>query len=157
MQYGQIVFILFVAMACYYAFLIFTDIRKAQAARNAEKENHTEEEIDISDEARSFHPTKISRDEEKKEETANEKQEETPPDAASGFCRPGYREAIMTDGILVDDLIHEIDNRHQRPRPGHIHLRERKVSKYTLHFMRPFSRSAKRTSSHCSRLIETFL
>ena len=52
MQYGQIVFILFVAMTCYYAFLIFTDIRKAQAARNAEKENHTEEEIDISDEAR---------------------------------------------------------------------------------------------------------
>ena len=46
MQYGQIVFLLFVAMACYYAFLIFTDIRKAQAAQNAEKENHTEEEID---------------------------------------------------------------------------------------------------------------
>lgn len=109
MQYGQIVFILFVAMACYYAFLIFTDIRKAQAARNAEKENHTEEEIDISDEARSFHSTKVSRDEEKKEGTANERQEETPPDAASGFRRPGYREAIMTDGILVDDLIHEID------------------------------------------------
>ena len=105
MQYGQIVFILFVAMACYYAFLIFTDIRKAQAAQ----ENHTEEEIDISDEARSFHPTKVSRDEEKKEGISNEKQEETPPDAASGFRRPGYREAIMTDGILVDDLIHEID------------------------------------------------
>lgn len=68
MQYGQIVFILFVAMACYYAFLIFTDIRKAQAARNAEKENHTEEGIDISDEARSFRPTRVSRDEEKKEE-----------------------------------------------------------------------------------------
>ena len=66
MQYGQIVFLLFVAMACYYAFLIFTDIRKAQAARNAEKENHTEEEIDISDEARSFRPTRVSRDEEKK-------------------------------------------------------------------------------------------
>ena len=70
MQYGQIVFILFVAMACYYAFLIFTDIRKAQAAQNAEQENHTEEEIDISDEAKSFHPTKVSRDEEKKEEPA---------------------------------------------------------------------------------------
>ena len=107
MQYGQIVFILFVAMACYYAFLIFTDIRKAQAARNAEQENHTEEEIDISDEARNFHPTKVSRDEEKKEEAASEKQEETPPDADSTFRRPGYREAVMTDGILVDDLIHK--------------------------------------------------
>lgn len=109
MQYGQIVFILFVVMACYYAFLIFTDIRKAQAAQNTEQENHAEEEIDISDEARNFHPTKVSRDEERKEGTTNEKQEETPPDAASGFRRPGYREAIMTDGILVDDLIHEID------------------------------------------------
>ena len=93
MQYGQIVFILFVAMACYYVFLIFTDIRTAQAAQNAEKENHTEEEIDISDEAKSFRPTRVSRDE----------------DATSNFRRPGYREAIMTDGILVDDLIHEID------------------------------------------------
>ena len=64
MQYGQIVFILFVAMACYYVFLIFTDIRTAQAAQNAEKENHTEEEIDISDEAKSFRPTRVSRDEE---------------------------------------------------------------------------------------------
>lgn len=109
MQYGQIVFILFVAMACYYAFLIFTDIRKAQAAQNAEQESHTEEEIDISDEAKSFHPTKVSRDEEKNEGTSNERQEEALPDAASGFRRPGYREAIMTDGILVDDLIYEID------------------------------------------------
>lgn len=109
MQYGQIVFILFVAMASYYAFLIFTDIRKAQAAQNAEQESHTEEEIDISDEAKSFHPTKVSRDEEKNEGTSNERQEEALPDAASGFRRLGYREAIMTDGILVDDLIHEID------------------------------------------------
>ena len=109
MQYGQIVFLLFVAMACYYAFLIFTDIRKAQAAQNAEEENHTEEEIDISDEAKSFRPTRVSRDEEKKEDAAGGKQEETPAGATSNFRRPGYREAIMTDGILVDDLIHEID------------------------------------------------
>ena len=99
MQYGQIVF----------AFLIFTDIRKAQAAQNAEQENHTEEDIDISDEARSFRPTRVSRDEEKKEDAAGGKQEETPAGATSNFRRPGYREAIMTDGILVDDLIHEID------------------------------------------------
>ena len=24
-------------------------------------------------------------------------------------ARPGYREAIMTDGILVEDIIHEIN------------------------------------------------
>ena len=88
MQYGQIVFILFVAMACYYAFLIFTDIRKAQAARNAEKENHTEEEIDISDEARSFRPTRVSRDEEKKEEAVNHGQSEPDPRQGKDFRRP---------------------------------------------------------------------
>ena len=77
--------------------------------QNAEKENHTEEEIDISDEAKSFRPTRVSRDEEKKEDAAGGKQEETPAGATSNFRRPGYREAIMTDGILVDDLIHEID------------------------------------------------
>ena len=79
MQYGQIVFILFVAMTCYYAFLIFTDIRKAQAARNAEKENHTEEEIDISDEARSFHPSMVRRDEEKEGEAVGNGQSESDP------------------------------------------------------------------------------
>jgi hypothetical protein len=109
MQYGQIVFILFVVMACYYAFLIIMDIRKAQAAQNAEQENHTEEEIDISDEARSFRPTRVSRDEEKKEEAVDRGQSEPDPRQEKDFRRPGYREAIMTDGILVDDLIHEID------------------------------------------------
>ena len=109
MQYGQIVFILFVAMACYYAFLIFTDIWKAQAAQSAEQENHTEEEIDISDEARSFHPTRVSRDEEKKEEAVENGQSEPDSPQEKTFRRPGYREAVMTDGILVDDLIHEID------------------------------------------------
>ena len=100
MQYGQIVFILFVVMACYYAFLIIMDIRKAQAAQNAEQENHTEEEIDISDEARSFHPTKVSRDEEKKEEAVGNGQSEPDSPQEKGFLRPGYREAVMTDGSL---------------------------------------------------------
>ena len=90
-------------------FLIFTDIRTAQAAQNAEKENHTEEEIDISDEAKSFRPTRVSRDEEKKEEAVGNGQSEPDSPQEKGFRRPGYREAVMTDGILVDDLIHEID------------------------------------------------
>ena len=89
MQYGQIVFILFVAMACYYVFLIFTDIRTAQAAQNAEKENHTEEEIDISDEAKSFRPTRVSRDEEKKVESRKKHRQAQPPtSAAPATVRP---------------------------------------------------------------------
>ena len=51
MQYGQIVFILFIAFLLYYAVLIVMDIQKAKAAQLAEQDNHAEEEIDISDEA----------------------------------------------------------------------------------------------------------
>ena len=48
MQYGQIVFLLFIAFLFYYAVLIVLDIQKAKMAQAAEQENHTEEEIDIS-------------------------------------------------------------------------------------------------------------
>ena len=69
MQYGQIVFLLFIAFLFYYAVLIVLDIQKAKMAQAAEQENHTEEEIDISDEAQSFKPIKVGRD-----ETADRKQ-----------------------------------------------------------------------------------
>ena len=58
MQYGQIVFILFIAFLLYYAVLIVMDIQKAKAAQLAEQDNHAEEEIDISDEAQTFKPIK---------------------------------------------------------------------------------------------------
>ena len=48
MQYGQIVFILFILMMCYYAALIVMDIRKEKAARAAEHDLHSEEDIDLS-------------------------------------------------------------------------------------------------------------
>lgn len=72
MTYGQIVFTLFVLMVAYYAFLIVMDIRKIKAAVAAEQENHTEEDIDISDEAQSFQPKKVVREEQKKEEEKKE-------------------------------------------------------------------------------------
>lgn len=68
MTYGQVIMILFVGLVLYYAFLIFTDIQKARAAEAAEQENHMEEDIDISEEARSFQPKKVNREEPKKEE-----------------------------------------------------------------------------------------
>ena len=81
-------------------------------------------------------PTRVSRDEEKKEEAVNHGNPNQTLDKGKDFRRPGYREAIMTDGILVDDLIHEIDRLAETGtsdlRPCHIHLRERKVSKYTF-------------------------
>lgn len=112
MQYGQIVFLLFVALLFYYAALIVTDVRRAKAALAADRDNHSEEEIDISDEARTFKPFKVSRDEPKNrnEESGNNdndeaKQEQEEPTRAN----PPYREAIMTDGILVEKLIDEIE------------------------------------------------
>lgn len=64
MQYGQIVFLIFVAMVFYYAaIMIFMDFQRAKAAQNAEQDSHKEEDIDISEEARSFRPIRINRDE----------------------------------------------------------------------------------------------
>lgn len=72
MQYGQIVFLLFVAMVFYYAAMIFMDFQRTKAAQNAEQDSHKEEDIDISEEARSFRPIKINRDEpESKKEIPN--------------------------------------------------------------------------------------
>lgn len=66
MEYGQVVTLLFVALLGYYVFLIVTDLQKAKAAQMAEQENHMEEDIDISDEAQSFQPKKVGREEEKR-------------------------------------------------------------------------------------------
>ena len=115
MQYGQIVFLLFIVLLLYYAVLIVLDIQKTKAAQAAEQD------IDISDEAQTFKPVKISRDEPVKKQDTSEKEEasgkdeaeepdaQEPPDTEKPFHRPGYREAIMTDGILVEDIIHEIN------------------------------------------------
>lgn len=39
------------------------DFQRAKAAQNAEQDSHKEEDIDISEEARSFRPIRINRDE----------------------------------------------------------------------------------------------
>lgn len=120
MQYGQIVFLLFIALLFYYAALIVLDILKAKAAQAVELESQSEEDIDISDEAKTFKPFRISRDEPKQKENEPEEQEnfdsETKSDreqpesnSEQPFHRPGFREAIMTDGILVEDLVVEVN------------------------------------------------
>ena len=119
MQYGQIVFLLFIALLLYYAALIVLDIQRAKAMQAAEQDKPSEEDIDISDEAQTFKPVKVSRDElDKQPESAPSKEtEETNGGDMDGetdkveqpYHRPGFREAIMTDGILVEDIIHEID------------------------------------------------
>ena len=122
MQYGQIVFLLFVAMVFYYAAMIFMDSQRAKAAQNAEQDK--EEDIDISEEARSFRPIRINRDEpESKEQSSEQSNTEnlesnnesnnsdgTEKSASkSESSKHVYREAIMTDGILVENIIQEIN------------------------------------------------
>ena len=120
MQYGQIVFLLFIALLFYYAALIVLDILKAKAAQAVELESQSEEDIDISDEAKTFKPFRISRDEPKQTENEPEEQENSDSETKSDreqpesnseqpFHRPGFREAIMTDGILVEDLVVEVN------------------------------------------------
>ena len=124
MQYGQIVFLFFVAMVFYYAAMIFMDFQRAKAAQNAEQDNHKEEDIDISEEARSFRPIRINRNEpESKEQSSEQSNTENPePEnentdsdgteksaSQSESSRHVYREAIMTDGILVENIIQEIN------------------------------------------------
>ena len=84
MQYGQIVFLLFIAFLFYYAVLIILDIQKAKMAQAAEQENHSEEEIDISDEAQSFKPIKIERDEPSKQQMEDKR--ETRVKTSDIFC-----------------------------------------------------------------------
>ena len=110
MQYGQIVFLLFIVLLFYYAALIVLDIMKAKAAQVAALESQSAEDIDISDEAQTFKPVKVSRDEPGKQ---NDGSENDKPKEDDGEEKPsqhsGYREAIMTDGILVENLIDEIE------------------------------------------------
>lgn len=124
MQYGQIVFLLFIIMALYYAAMIFMDIQRAKAAQNAEQDSHKEEDIDISEEARSFRPIRINRDEPDSKEGNPQQDNAENPDSNnesnntdgteksatnSESSRHVYREAIMTDGILVENIIQEIN------------------------------------------------
>ena len=107
MQYGQIVFLLFVAMVFYYAAMIFMDFQRAKAAQNAEQDSHKEEDIDISEEARSFKPIRINRDGPENENSDSDSTEKSASKSESP--RHVYREAIMTDGILVENIIQEIN------------------------------------------------
>ena len=112
MQYGEIVSILLVCLVLYYAAMMALDIYKASMAKSAEQESRSEEEIDISDEARTFKPVFVSQDEPAKEGPSAENTGTTPEQPSQPGRqgrRPGYREAVMTDGILVEDLLEEVN------------------------------------------------
>lgn len=123
----QIIAVLFVLLILYYAVMIFLDIQKEKAAKAAEQERNHEEDIDISDEARTFKSVMITRDEPKKEQTSSTSsdsgstsEEQDSPESkndesknengdSDSFKREGYREAYMTDGIPVEQIIQQVD------------------------------------------------
>lgn len=127
MQYGQIALLIAIGFLVYYAVMIVMDLQKTQAAKLAEAKKDSEEDIDISDEARRFQPVLVRREEkaaqtEKPKEESPASSEETeapsgnPEDAGENTDqqqepprRPDYREPIMTDGITVDNLVEEVN------------------------------------------------
>ena len=147
-MYMQVIGVLVVILLLYYATMIALDIRKQKAARNAELENSPEVDIDISDEAETFKPVMITRDEPQKAsstqpdnntEAVSEQSSETVHDnredfsqedavfndrSTSGqessfiedsslmeepFRRPGYREPVITDGVVVERLLETVN------------------------------------------------
>lgn len=126
-MYGQIISFLFVLLIMYYVVMILLDLQKAKAAKAAEMEMDNEVEIDISDEASTFKPVMITRDEPKRAQTDSSsaasdsisEQTESPQsqnnEARQGnndtdpVKREGYREAYMTDGIPVEQIIQQVD------------------------------------------------
>ncbi len=153
---------MFVLLILYYVVMILLDIQKEKAAKAAELEKNHEEEIDISDEASTFKPMMIIRDEPKKASSAESSAETTDKsdtedkkqtgannqevvkpeknqsdnkpaehgsspkrsdsfepqhdetlkedkDNTTTIKRDGYREAYMTDGIPVEQIIQQVD------------------------------------------------
>lgn len=107
MQYGQIVLILFIALLLYYAALVAMDVRKEMASRAAGHDGDSEEDIDISDEAKSFKPVKVGREEKAEGDTNNPATDSQSDNDEMQHSR--YREALMTDGVPVERIIEEVN------------------------------------------------
>ena len=78
MKFGDIFPLLLVLLILYYAAIIAMDLYKSKLEKEAEKEKNTEEDIDISDEAATFQPIRIRRDE--PQNTVSASTEESPVD-----------------------------------------------------------------------------
>lgn len=76
-MYGQIISFLFVILIMYYVVMILLDLQKARAAKAAELEKNPEEEIDISDEAKTFKPVLITREDPNKANSSAESKEDS--------------------------------------------------------------------------------
>lgn len=116
MTYGQVILILFVVLIGYYGFLIFMDIQHLKAAEAAAQENQSEEEIDITDEARSFQPQQVTRDDKKKEEekkqeeAGNENDSNTDKQQTTSDEQPNENASKSGEDVLVSEETSSTEN-----------------------------------------------
>ena len=103
MIYSQIITFLFVILVLYYAGMIAMDLHKAKKMKEIESENVTENDIDISDEAKNFKTIFISREDQNKHPVEN-----TRPVERVKTRIP--REAAMSGGLPVETLTEKIRN-----------------------------------------------
>lgn len=103
MLYGQIITFLFVLLLMYYAGMIVMDLHKAKKMKELEAEKVSENDIDISDEAKNFKTILISR-EEPQRQSVNSK-----PTTEKVRTRIP-KEPSMTGAVPVEELASKITN-----------------------------------------------
>ncbi len=117
MTYGQVILILFVVLIGYYGFLILMDIQNLKAAEAAAQEYQSEEEIDITDEARSFQPQQVTGDDKKKEEekkqeeAGNENDSNTEKQQPTSDEQPNENASSKSDEEVPNSSQHLMSNR----------------------------------------------
>lgn len=103
MLYGQIITFLFVLLILYYVGMIVMDLHKAKKMKELEADKVSENDIDISDEAKNFKTIFISREDPKR------------PAAASKPTTEKVRTRIpkepsMTGAVPVEELASKLKN-----------------------------------------------
>lgn len=103
MLYGQIITFLFVLLLMYYAGMIVMDLHRAKKMKELEGEKVSENDIDISDEARNFKTIFISREEPQRLSMDNK------PISEKVRTRLP-KEPSMTGAVPVEELASKIKN-----------------------------------------------
>jgi len=103
MLYGQIITFLFVILLMYYAGMIVMDLHRAKKMKELEAEKVSENDIDISDEAKNFKTIFISREEPQRPSMDNKPKSEKVRTRLP-------KEPSMTGAIPVEELASKIKN-----------------------------------------------
>ena len=114
-MYMQVIGVLVVILLLYYATMIALDIRKQKAARNIELENSPEVEA-VSEQSSENVPDngeEFSQEDAVFNDRSTSEQEPSFMEESSfmeePFRRPGYREPVITDGVVVERLLETVN------------------------------------------------